>query len=85
MSALAPRALRPLFGSFQGLPPILSICGTKDIQLPQARALAAGVDLTYIEERGLMHDHPILNVPEARLALQHVASYVRGERVQVRR
>jgi acetyl esterase/lipase len=82
--------LSPIHGSFEGLPPILSICGTKDVQLPQARALAdaaaaAGVDLTYIEERGLMHDYPILNIPEARRALRQVASYVRGEPVPVSR
>jgi acetyl esterase/lipase len=82
--------LSPIFGRFDGLPPILSICGTKDIQLPQARALAdaaraAGVDITYIEERGLMHDYPILNVPEARRALQQIAAYVRGEAVEVSR
>jgi acetyl esterase/lipase len=76
--------LSPIHGSFEGLPPILSICGTKDIQLPQARALtkaarAAGVDVTYIEERGLMHDYPILNIPEARRALTQVTAYVRGE------
>lgn len=80
----------PIHGSFEGLPPILSICGTKDIQLPQARALAeaakaAGVDITYIEERGLMHDYPILNLPEARRALRQVAAYVRGEPVKVSR
>jgi acetyl esterase/lipase len=82
--------LSPLFGSFEGLPPILSFCGTRDIQLPQARALAAaaeaaGVEMTYIEERGLMHDYPILNLPEARRALRQVAAYVRGERVTVSR
>jgi acetyl esterase/lipase len=83
-------ALSPLFGTFDGLPPILSICGTRDIQLPQARALAAaaeaaGVEMTYLEERGLMHDYPILNIPEARRALEQVASYVRGEPVKVTR
>ena len=82
--------LSPIHGSFEGLPPILSICGTKDVQLPQARALteaarAAGVDVTYIEERGLMHDYPILNIPEARRALRQVASFVRGEPVKVSR
>ena len=82
--------LSPIFGTFEGLPPILSICGTKDIQLPQARALAAaakraGVEITYLEERGLMHDYPILNIPEARRALGQVASYVRGEPVKVSR
>jgi monoterpene epsilon-lactone hydrolase len=76
--------LSPINGTFEGLPPILSMCGTKDVQLPQARALAklaeaAGVSVTYIEERGLMHDYPILNIPEARRALGQVASYVRGE------
>lgn len=83
-------ALRPLFGSFEGLPPLMVLCGTKDVQLPQARALVATAQATdtpviYIEERGLMHDYPILNIPEARRALRQVASYVRGEPVKVPR
>lgn len=79
--------LSPINGDFEGLPPILSFCGTKDMQLPQARALArtakaAGASVTYIEERGLMHDYPVLNIPEARRALHQVASFVRGELVR---
>jgi len=83
-------ALSPLLGSFDGLPPILVLCGTKDVQLPQARAIvaaaqAAGTPVTYVEERGLLHDYPILNIPEARRALRQVGQFVRGESVRVAR
>lgn len=83
-------ALSPLFSSFEGLPPILVLCGTKDVQLPQARAIvaaarAAGTPVTYVEEKGLLHDYPILNIPEARRALRQVAQFVRGESVKVAR
>jgi epsilon-lactone hydrolase len=83
-------ALSPLFSSLEGLPPILVLCGTKDVQLPQARALVAaaqavGTPVTYVEEPGLLHDYPILNIPEARRALRQVAQFVRGESVKVAR
>jgi monoterpene epsilon-lactone hydrolase len=83
-------ALSPLLGSFDGLPPMLVLCGTKDVQLPQARALvaaaqAAGIPVTYVEERGLLHDYPVLNIPEARRALRQVGQFVRGESVKVAR
>jgi len=83
-------ALSPLFSSFEGLPPILVLCGTKDVQLPQARALvaaaqAAGTPVTYVEEPGLLHDYPILNIREARRALRQMAQFVRGESVKVAR
>ena len=69
---------------------MLVLCGTKDVQLPQARALvataqAASTPVTYVEEKGLLHDYPILNIPEARRALRQVASFVRGEPVKASR
>lgn len=72
------------------LPARLVLCGTKDFQLPQARALvataqAAGTPVTYVEENGLLHDYPVLNIPEARRALRQVGQFVRGEPVKVSR
>ncbi len=75
--------LSPLNGSFVGLPPTLVVCGTKDLVLPQARAIvekarAAGVETTYIEGRGLLHDYPILNNREARFAVRQTADFLTG-------
>jgi monoterpene epsilon-lactone hydrolase len=76
----APEA-SPLSNSLDDLPPTLVLCGTADLLVPQARALAErarseGVDLTYVEQRGLMHVYPILPVPEARAAFETVAAFV---------
>jgi acetyl esterase/lipase len=75
--------LSPLFGDFTGLPPMLVVCGTKDLSLPQARAIvgkarAAGVPTTYIEGRGLLHDYPVLNLPEGRKAIRQTAEFLRN-------
>lgn len=71
----------PLHGDFTGLPQTLVLCGTRDLLLPQVReavrrAGAAGVDVTYREERGLLHVYPILPGPEARHALRDVVEFL---------
>jgi monoterpene epsilon-lactone hydrolase len=71
----------PLHGSYDNLPPMLVFCGTRDLLLPQVRlmvdrARAAGVDVTYHEETGLIHVYPILPVPEARAAFTEVVTFL---------
>jgi len=71
----------PLANSLDGLPPMLVLCGTHDLLVPQSRALAEraraeGADLVYVEEPGLMHVYPILPVPEARPAFETITSFV---------
>jgi acetyl esterase/lipase len=73
----------PLLGDLTRLPRTLLLCGTRDLLVPQARALArraaeAGADLTYVEEPGLMHVYPLLPVPEARRAWSQVAAFLSG-------
>ena len=73
----------PLHGDFAGLPPTIALCGTRDLLLPQVReavrrAEAAGVDVTYREEHGLLHVYPILPVPEAGPARRRIAAFVAG-------
>lgn len=72
----------PLFGDLAGLPPILMFCGTDDILVADARRLTnrarqEDVDLTYEEAPGLMHDYPILPLPESRAAQAQIVKFVR--------
>lgn len=60
----------PLFGRLDDLPPVDIHIGTRDIGLPDARALAArGPSVTLFEAPGAVHVHPLLPlVPEGRKA-----------------
>jgi acetyl esterase/lipase len=74
-------AASPLGGDLSGLPPTLLMCGTRDLLLPQSRALAAGAlaagsPVTYVEEPGLLHVYPLLPVPEARRAWRQVEEFL---------
>ncbi len=76
--------LSPLYGDLEALPPTLVFCGTLDTLLPQCRDLAErarqqGADLTYVEERDLLHVYPILPVPEAKKALDRTIDFLRLE------
>ena len=71
----------PLHGDMAGLPETLVLCGTRDLLLPQVRALvdrlrAAGVPTTYREEPGLLHAYPVLPTPEAGPARRELAAFV---------
>jgi acetyl esterase/lipase len=74
-------AASPLTGDLAGLPPTLVLCGTRDLLLPQARALVerarrAGTQVTYVEAPGLLHVYPLLPVPEARQAWRQVRDFL---------
>lgn len=78
--------ISPLFAELAGLPPTLVICGTKDLLLEQSRSIvvksrAAGVETTYVEGQGLVHGYPVLNLPEAKRALEQVAAFLDGRAV----
>lgn len=71
----------PINGDLSGLPPTLMWCGTHDLLQPQCRVLAdrapaAGWDLRYVEEPGLIHVYPILPVPEARRAFAELVDFL---------
>jgi epsilon-lactone hydrolase len=81
MSTADPR-VSPLYGDLAGLPPILMLCGTRDILVTDARRLAAraaaeGIELEYHEEAGLMHVYPLLFFPESRKAQDRIVRFVR--------
>jgi acetyl esterase/lipase len=71
----------PLFGDHAGLPPVLVLCGTRDLLLPQVRELVrrvrdAGGEVDYVEATGLLHVYPLLPVPEARDAWRAVRAFL---------
>jgi epsilon-lactone hydrolase len=57
-------------------------CGTRDTLMPgcrllAARAAAAGWDLRYVEEPGLIHVYPLLPaIPEARKAWRRTHEFL---------
>jgi len=79
---LSRAEVSPLHGTMAGLPPVLVFCGTLDTLWPQVAAFvrearSAGVPVTYHEERDLLHVYPILPVPEAATAMEHLVTWLR--------
>lgn len=75
----------PLYGDFQGLPPLLIQVGTREVLLDDSRrtaakARAAGVSVDYFEGEDLIHVWPVLaaTAPESAAALEAVGRFVRG-------
>ncbi len=80
-----PRA-SPLFGAFEGAPPVWITVGDTEILLDDSRRMVSrlqqqGVDVTYVEERDLPHVWPIFHnmLPEARRTLDVLADWVRAQ------
>lgn len=69
----------PLHGDLAGLPPVTMFSGTRDIVNADAhafheRASAAGVDVTLHEAPGMIHDYPLLPIPEGRRARTQIVA-----------
>jgi monoterpene epsilon-lactone hydrolase len=73
--------LSPLYGSLADLPPLQVLVGTRDITLPDCRALRdrvpPGTQLDYHEEPGAIHVYPLLPVPEARAGREAIVEHIR--------
>jgi epsilon-lactone hydrolase len=68
----------PIFGNWDGLPPILAFGGGNDILVTDARALKAKHPaIEYQEEAGMIHDWPIFTFPESRVAQARMAAFAR--------
>jgi epsilon-lactone hydrolase len=66
----------PIFGNWDGLPPILCFGGGDDLIVTDARALKAKVSsVEYIEIAGLPHDWPIFTFTESREAQARMAEF----------
>lgn len=71
----------PMFGGLQGLGPITLFTGLRDIANADARALVRkaaeeGVAIEVTEKAGMLHDYPLLPIPEARLAREAIARVI---------
>jgi len=79
--SLTDPRLSPLYGPLTGLPPLQVLVGTRDITVPDCRALrdrvGPGTDLTYHEEPGAIHVYPLLPVPEARAGRAAIVDHIR--------
>jgi acetyl esterase/lipase len=69
--------LSPVHGDLAGLPPMTVYVGTRDILWPDAvvlarRAKAAGVEIEFVEAKGLMHVYPLVPIPEGRVAADRI-------------
>lgn len=72
--------ISPGLGNLSGLPSTLMLCGTRDLLQPGCEALfdraeAADWPLEYALAPGLMHVYPLLPVPEARDAFDHIVRF----------
>lgn len=77
MPATDPRC-SPLYGNWDGLPPILAFGGGDDILVTDARALKAKhPPVEYIELPGMLHDWPIFNFRESRAAQVKMAEFAK--------
>jgi acetyl esterase/lipase len=67
----------PIFGNWEGLPPILAFAGGDDILVTDARALKAKLpSVEHIEMAGMLHDWPIFSFSESRKAQAKMANFV---------
>lgn len=69
----------PIYGNWDGLPPLLCFGGGDDILVTDSRALKAALpSVDYVELPSMMHVWPILPLPEARAAQAQMAAFVNG-------
>ncbi len=78
--------LSPLFGSNVGLAKTALFVGDRELLLPDARlyrekALADGVDFTYVEQSGVNHCYPFYPTPEAKQAKKYVNNFINTGRI----
>jgi acetyl esterase/lipase len=81
---LAEPRVSPGLGELGGLPPALMLCGTRDLLQPGCDALFDRADetdwsLEYVVAPGLIHVYPLLPVPEAREAIDHIVGFCRHD------
>ncbi len=74
--------ISPLYGDLSVLSPVLVLTGTRDLLNPDthvfaARARAVGVPVEILEEPGLFHVWPLLDMPEAFRARDRMVDFIR--------
>lgn len=77
---LADPLISPLFGRFEGLPPVDLWIGTRDICLPDTHLLRDAIaqvgTVSYHEEPGALHVYPLLPTPEGKRARAELIAHV---------
>lgn len=78
---LADWRVSPLQGDLSALPPSLVLTGTRDILNPDThlfveKARNSGVDIELFEKKGMFHVWPLLDMPEAREARDHIVAWL---------
>lgn len=81
-AALADPRVSPGLGDHAVLPPTLVLCGTRDLLQPGCDALferaeTAQWELEYVVAPGLVHVYPLLPIPEAKAAFEHIVRFCR--------
>jgi monoterpene epsilon-lactone hydrolase len=77
---LADPRVSPGLGDLAGLPTTLMLCGTRDTLQAGCEALFSRADeadwpLEYVVAPGLIHVYPLLPIPEAREAFEHIVQF----------
>jgi monoterpene epsilon-lactone hydrolase len=77
---LADPRVSPGLGDLTGLPPTLMLCGTRDTLQAGCEVLFARADeadwaMEYVVAPGLIHVYPLLPIPEAREAFEHIVGF----------
>ena len=73
--------ISPLKGNLSGLPPTMVLTGTRDLLNVDAHRFAAAatasfVDVTMVNEPGLLHDFPLFPIPEGRRARAQIGDFI---------
>lgn len=76
--------ISPVYGDLSVLPKTLMLVGSRDMLTPDSlayaeKARAAGVDLQVLHEQGMIHVWPLIDMPEARRARDHIVAFLRDE------
>ncbi|MER9305638.1 alpha/beta hydrolase [Mesorhizobium sp. M0293] len=81
--------ISPVYGDLSVLPKTLLLTGSHDLLSPDnlifaEKARAAGVEVDVVYEQGMFHVWPLIDMPEARRARQHIVAFLNENRSPVR-
>ncbi|RWC88144.1 MAG: alpha/beta hydrolase [Mesorhizobium sp.] len=73
--------ISPVYGDLSVLPKTLLLTGSRDLLTPDnlifaQKARAAGVEVELVYEEGMFHVWPLIDMPEARRARQHIVAFL---------
>ncbi|MEI9415219.1 alpha/beta hydrolase [Mesorhizobium sp. Cs1321R2N1] len=73
--------ISPVYGDLSVLPKTLLLTGSRDLLTPDnlifaQKARTAGVEVEVVYEEGMFHVWPLIDMPEARRARQHIVAFL---------